>query len=445
MPGSSSSRGAALLIAIVSIAVVTALTVDLAYQARVTLQASANARDELRAEWQARSGIGFSRLVLHFQQQLDQTAGVAGRAMTGGAAGLAGAAGQTGATGSTATGTAGAATASGALAGLTGLGGGASLSVRLWNLVPVDSTIAGMLLGDAASAPADAKEPARAREPGADGSFQAKIEDEDGKINVRQLNGLGALPAAQAARLTELIKDPRYDFLFDEDDANGIRVSRRDLLGYLRDWVDEDDVTSTYTGNLLQPFESGFGDENGVYQRLDDRYQTKNAWYDSLSELYLVAGVSDTFMTAFGNSLTVYPDVNAPIDVNAADRVGLMVNALVMSDPPGIPQPPMLDPAFDQRLDAALMLARPLPFMSMSPQQFATALQSLGIKVQQIYLQPTNTDRRSAFGDRSTTFRIRSTGRAGDVTKNLDAVVTFDQRAGALAQDLGRVVHWNEE
>jgi general secretion pathway protein K len=425
---SSTRRGAALLIAIVSIAVVTALTVDLAYQTRVTLQASANARDELRAEWQARSGIAFSRLVLHFQQQLDRSAGQAA-ALAGGAAGLAGQAG------------------GGAATPPAGLPGGLPLSVRLWELVPVDSTVAGMLIGEGMSDAEDAEEETHAptREPGADGSFQAKIEDEDGKINVRQLNALGALPAAQAARLTELVKDPRYDFLFDEEDANGIRVTRRDLLGYLRDWTDEDDVTSVYTGNPLQPFEPGFADENGIYQRLDDRYLAKDAWYDSLAELHLVAGVSDAFMAAFGDSLTVYPDVNAPININAADRTGLIVNALVMSDPPGIPQPPLLEPGFEQRLDAALMLVRPVPFMSMSPQQFAMALQSLGIKVQQLYTQATNTDSRAAFGDSSTTFRIRATGRSGVVTKNLDAVVTFDQRAGPLAQDLGRVVHWNED
>jgi len=427
------NRGAALLVAIVSIALVTALTVDLAYQTRVTLQASANARDELRAEWQARSGVAFSRLVLHFQQQLDRSTGAAGQAssaltaLTGGAAGAGGAA-------AGATGGAQNAPAPSPLGGL---------SVRLWDLVPVDSAVAGMLLGGAGAV--EGEEGAPVRDPGADGSFQAKIEDEDGKINVRQLNALGALPAAQAARLVELIKDPRYDFMFDEEDANGIRVTRNDLLAYLRDWSDEDQVTSVYTANPLQPFEPGFSDENGVYQRLPDRYLAKNAWFDSLAELHMVAGVSDVFMAAFGDSLTVYPDVNAPININARDRVGLLVNALVMSDPPGIPQPPMLDPAFDQRLDAALMLVRPLPFMSMTPQQFAQALQTLGIRVQPIYTSATNTDSRAAFGNRSTTFRIRATGRSGAVTKNLDSVVTFDRRAGPLAQDVGRVVYWSEE
>jgi len=31
------------------------------------------------------------------------------------------------------------------------------------------------------------------------------------------------------------------------------------------------------------------------------------------------------------------------------------------------------------------------------------------------------------------------------VRKSLDAVVTFDNRAGALAQDAGKLLHWSEE
>src|SRR5512141_1581241 len=68
-----SDRGAALLVVITAVAVVTAVAVDLAYNARVSLQAAANARDELRATYLAKSAVSMSRLLLHFQQQLDQT------------------------------------------------------------------------------------------------------------------------------------------------------------------------------------------------------------------------------------------------------------------------------------------------------------------------------------------------------------------------------------
>jgi general secretion pathway protein K len=441
-PPRSRQRGAALLIVITSIAILTAVTVDLAYNTRVSLQAAANARDELRAYYLAKSAVAMGRMVLYFQQRLDGT--------TSGAGGAAGAAGAAGAP---------------------------KLGIRLWDLIPVDSSAASLFLGgggarsDVAAAPArtpavlpaaasSAGDAAPEQEGGAsgqevgarrpfgdvEGSFHATLEDEERKINVRQFAGLassGLLPA-QAARLAELVKDPRWDFLFDEDDANGIRTSRRDLFAALKDWVDEDEVSSNFTGDPAKPFESGFGDENAVYDRMPDRYKAKNASFDSLDELYMVQGVSDAFMAAFGDKLTVYPDINAKINVNTDDPAQLMVNALLMADPPGQPQPALVDPAFLQKLRAALELAKPLPFMSITPKDFATTLQALGVKVAQPYLTGLGTA--NAFTDRSSTFRIRAVGVAGDVTKRIDAVVTFDPKiAEGLAQDSGRLLHWHEE
>jgi general secretion pathway protein K len=425
-------RGAALLVVIASIAVLTAVGVDLAYNTRVSLQMAANARDDLRATYLAKSGVALSRLVLHFQQRLDGASGLAGQLNLG--------------------------------AGLN-----AKLSLRLWDLVPVDSSAAMLFLGGGghggAEGPGQAL-PAVAPPPGApgagaaegarrafgdfEGSFHATIEDEDRKINLRQFDGLAAtgLPTAQVARLAQLVSGPKYDFLFDEDDANGLRVSRKDLFGAIKDWEDVDETSSVYTGDPLKPFENGFGDENGLYDRLTDRYKAKNAPFDSLDELYMVSGISDAFMAAFGDKLTVYPDVGATINVNTDDPLQLFVNALIMSDPPGMPQPATVDPAFATKLKAALALVRPLPFMSITPQQFAQVLQAVGVKVQSVFLQAQNIDKRGGFGDRSTTFHIRAVGVAGDVRKTIDAVVSFDpnpNRAAELAQDQGRLLHWREE
>ncbi len=71
-PGRPDQRGAALLVVMVAIAILTALTVDLAYGTRVRLQIAANGRDELRAAYLARNAVNLSRLVLGFQQQIDQ-------------------------------------------------------------------------------------------------------------------------------------------------------------------------------------------------------------------------------------------------------------------------------------------------------------------------------------------------------------------------------------
>jgi len=250
---------------------------------------------------------------------------------------------------------------------------------------------------------------------------------------------------AQLQRFLLAVRDPRFDVLFDREDEVGNRLSRRDVAVALRDWVDEDSTTSVIGLKPASPFENGFGDENQYYDRGEDRYRAKNARFDSLDEIYLVAGVGDAFMAAFGDHLTVYPDVNATTNINTSDREQVLVNALLMSDPPGVPQPPLLDPAFPQKLDLALRLARPLPFMTITVQQFATVLQALGVRVQPLFLQSQNTDTRSPFGNTSSTFTIRATGKAGGVERTIDAVVTMDDRAGQLQGDLGRLLHWRED
>ncbi|MFL5270649.1 MAG: hypothetical protein ACJ79E_01070 [Anaeromyxobacteraceae bacterium] len=427
-PRGTRQRGAALLVVITSVAILTAVCVDLAYNTRVALQSAANARDELRAYYLAKSAVAMSRLVLHFQQRLDGVSGAAGA-----------------------------------------VGGGPKLAMRLWELVPVDSSAVSLFLGGGgpggdesavrlASAPppppagAAQEEGAAAQGPSegtrrafgdVEGSFHAVIDDEERKVNLRQFEASKVLQAPQVARLAEMVKDPKWDFIFDEDDANGMRVARKDTFAAIKDWVDENETSSAFSP---LGFEDGFGDENGWYERLPDRYKAKNAPFDSLDEAYLVAGVNDAFMAAFGDKLTVYPDVNATINVNTDDPTQLLVNALLMSDPPGVPQPNLADPAFIQKLQAALALAKPMPFMAISPQQFAGVLQALGLKIQTLYTtQAVNTDNRNPFGDRSATFHIGAVGVAGSVTKHIEAVVTFDRRAEGLAQDNGRLLHWHEE
>jgi general secretion pathway protein K len=412
IPRARRERGAALLLVLMVVAVVTVLATELAYDTRVSLQIAANARDELRASHQARGAVALARLVLHFQQRLDQAGGAAGQILAGVQAAQGGA---------------------GAPPGAAPQG---TFSFRLWDAIPVDDTVIGMLLGTGPRSAAGAKP---------DETFQATIEDEERKVNVSQMAGLSTVAGPQLQRFLLAVRDPQYDVLFDKEDEQGNRLTRRDVAVALRDWADEDSTTSVVGVNPLSPFEKGFGDENQYYDRGEDRYRAKNARFDSLDELYLVAGIGDAFMGAFGDQLTVYPDVNATINVNTTDPEQILVNALLMSAPPGVPQPPLLDPAFAQKLAMALRLARPLPFMTITVQQFATVLQALGVKLQPIYLQAQNTDTRSPFGNTSSTFTIRATGRAGNVEKTIDAVVTTDNRAGQLQSDLGRLLHWRED
>src|SRR4051812_32952415 len=64
-------RGVALLIVIISITLLALMASEFAYNSRVDLQLATNQRDEIRAYYLARSGIGLSRLLLKFQKQVD--------------------------------------------------------------------------------------------------------------------------------------------------------------------------------------------------------------------------------------------------------------------------------------------------------------------------------------------------------------------------------------
>lgn len=395
-------RGAALLVVIVAVAVLTALAAELAYDARVSLRIAANARDELQATQLAKGGVALSRLLLDFQQKLD-----------------------------------------GMVPG--GRGQPALPKPQLWRIVPIGSGLAGALLGappapslDGEAAPPD--------------GFDARIEDEGAKVNVN-LDPLGIssglVLGAQVQALWQLVCDARWDPLFDREDENGLRVSRRDLLLYLRDWVDTNEVSSVLSPAfpaggcgmlpLQVPFEDGFGDENFPYDRGEDRYRAKNERMDSLDELYMVAGFGDAFMAAFGDRLTVYLPRDDKQTLSLDDPDTILFNAARIADPPL--QAALFQPLFKTRL-VQLVVQETHGAFGMSWQRFGQLVDAAGVTVNSSLLAEGG-----PFTDTSSTFRVRATGRAGAVTKRLDVVLRFP-RAGAAAQPTatpGLVVHWREE
>lgn len=402
----TTERGAALLVVTVAVAVLTALAVDLAYEARVSLRIAANARDELRATYLAKGGVAMARLVLSFQQEVE-----------------------------------------GAIPPIPGLP--AVPRPQLWKLAPVDSALADGLLGEEArERPEDGAPPAGP----ADGDFQVDVDDEGRKVNAQlEGTGTGTLPFSVQA-FYQLVCDPRWDPLFDREDANGLRVSRPDLLVYLRDWVD-DEVPPTSSALAASfapsgcavavaqnPFEPGFGDENYAYDRGEDRYRAKNARMDSLDELYLVAGIGDAFMAAFGESLTVYLPRDAKPNVNTLDPVALLLRARTMALAPD--DPALGDLAFVERLQKAVVERTLGGALSITPAEQAQLVEAAGVRVNPAFLQEGS--QQNPFTDRSTVFRLRAAGRAGDVTKTLDVVVRVEA-IGPTTSTPGRIVHWREE
>ncbi|BDG04336.1 type II secretion system protein GspK [Anaeromyxobacter oryzae] len=453
--GRRGERGAALLVVMVAVAILTALAVDVAYDNRVRLQIAGNGRDALRAEALAKSAVNLSRLVLSFQAQLDQsaqqlsqvTSALQGQPATP-------APGQPRAPGQPAS--------AGAATGAAGDAAGQGVPrVQIWSVIPVNSGLVQALFGGggggagggaaaARSGPSTtAPVPADGRpsiaESGAkatasfgdfDGAFEAKLEDEGTKVNLQfdtpylQTGLLGS----QVEAYLRLVCDARWDAIFDREDANGQRVSRQELAVYLRDWADDDAMSSALAasfpggGNcnfVLQPspFEKGFSDENSAYDRGPERYRAKNARLDSLDELYLVAGVSDAFMAAFGDAVTVYLPKDAGLNVNSNRPEDELRVARMMVELPSMAL--LADTTFPEKLHKALNAVRMGGLLTISPAQFAAVLQGLGAQVKAEVLRP-GTSQKSAFTDRSVTFRIHALGTVGDVEKRIDAVVMLD-------------------
>lgn len=433
------ARGVALIIAVVSITLLTVVATEFAYNTRVDLQLAANQRDEVRAFYMARSGVAMGRLLMRFQKQVDSTplpnlGGLLQQFLGGGAQ-----------------------------AGQQQQQPASSLNIQLWKLARVDCHMLKGLVksdtgdkdgkeekeepppaddkfemdtekGEGAAAVSDA--PLKRSFGGFEGCFLTTITDEEEKLNIHRLAALATDALPTAARLMDMFSDKRFEFLFNREDANRVRVTPQDVVIALKDWVDEDETQSAINlKDPVNPFVSGFSSENTNYDRFDPRYEAKNARFDSLDELYRVHGVTDMFMAAFRDRLTVYPDVNSRPNVNTDDPMMMYMAILSVADP-AHPDPRLQDPVFINELITRIRSARMFSFFGMSVQDFVTVVEAAGIAVNPSIKANAATNR--LVGDKSQTFTIKATGEAGSVQKTLTAVIKLDD-------SLGRILYWREE
>jgi general secretion pathway protein K len=401
-------RGVALLLVVVSIAILAAVAADFAYSSRVDLELAVHQRDALRAEYLAKSGLGMSRLLLQFQKQLDISMQNLASALPI----------------------------------------GASFNLQLWHMAHIDCQTLGRFLPDASDAGFGGP-PKRPSEVGGLGTplidyggfrgcYGTLIEDEESKLNVNQLDSLLTAGAGGAAiqRLYLLLTDKRFEFVFDREDANKVKVNATDALINIKDWADADDLVSALnvspTGAQVT---AGFADEPGLYSKYLPRYRPKNASMDSLGELYYVHGIGDRFMAAFGDRLTVYPDVNAVLNVNTDDPMVLALAVRSAADP-AHPDGRLSDPIFLDALVQKIQTARMLSPMGMSVSDFVNVLVQSDIAVNPQITG--NLQGNSFLGDHTKTFRVTSTAEVGNVQRTVTAVVRITQPQDGL----GRLLYW---
>ncbi|MEW5848389.1 MAG: hypothetical protein AB2A00_06220 [Myxococcota bacterium] len=320
-------RGVALLMVLVALATMSAVIADFSYSQQVKLTLAMRERDHLKAQYLARGGAEMGRILLAFQDQIQPLLDFAVDTMKI------------------------------PLPGFT-----------VWQLIPLDSDllrafVSGQIqeaLGftidrDEArekvrkvvkevrsESEGNSKEEEEAASPedngfgNFDGMFRVEIEDEDSKLSLRPASDQTAQSKAKKQtlrhRLLSLVAQPKYDFMFEETDGNNQRLDRFDFVGAIFDWVDDDREKVEMRVEDRFPMDKG-GDEDSFYDSLDDRYKTKNAYFDSHDEVRLVAGMDDTKWKVFGPAISIHADglVNIKSATNAVVLEGLIATC---AEPP---------------------------------------------------------------------------------------------------------------
>ncbi len=247
-------RGVALLMVLGTLAILTVMLTEFQDSTSAELGSSVAARDQVKAEYAARSAVSLTRLLIAAEP-----------------------------------------TVRGPLSLLT-----QGAQIPVWEYTDVILGAFNDAEGGAVFEGLSGMNLAEGRNLGmADAGFELVVIDEDSKIN---LNLAARADAFSQKRLAEqllgLIGGIQYNEFFEEsEDEKGNHLDRVSTCSALIDWVDPD---TEFNGcNPSDTTAGSSAPEDSYYQLLKKPYQRKNAAFDSLEEVRLVRGVTDGFWRRF--------------------------------------------------------------------------------------------------------------------------------------------------
>lgn len=241
-----------------------------------------------------------------------------------------------------------------------------------------------------------------------------------------------------------------YDPLFEAADPDGNFTSRLDLVSALIDWWDLDTDRASFDPGAGTV--TAGGAEDDTYQTLDDPYRARNAPFDSIEELRLVRGVGDDFWATFvepdpddprSRTVTIYG--SGAVNPNEAPPEVLRARVCSIIGLQGFCQDPNQAIAFNTLLSTIRSIA-PIPWFT-HPRQFVEFLEGAGgerdlypmlrgflgadnpILFTPVTLTPEQ--RNELDGVLVTAARIitiQATGRAGRATVRIRTVMNFHDR-----------------
>lgn len=325
----SRQSGFALVVVTVTVALLGAVVNDFGFNARVDFEAAANARDQLRAEYLARSGINLSRILIKVQSSVIDKINQGMGALGGGSGDFQ--------------------IADFAPYLLSAFGGAEDERAAMGDFLGVDAkSMKGFGLGKG-------------------GSFEVQLGTEDGKVNVNcgggpppqfagsvgqqqqiqqqvQQNPFGIAmqlqPPSKAlfSMLMAMQYPQRYNRIFEALAADGQYYTRDDVTRAIIDWSDNDEQRY----DPLAPTGMGNAGEDYRYDADRDPYKAHNHYFDTVEELNLVRGVGDDWFNAFSPMLTVYGGCKVNVRAIGQDNWPIM-SSLVRT-------------AADQKTDPAILL-----------------------------------------------------------------------------------------
>ena len=311
----SRQSGFALVVVTVTISILAAVVNDFGFNARVDYEAAANARDQLRAEYLARSGINLARILIEVQKQVIDKINQ-GMGALGGSGDFQ--------------------IADFAPYLLSAFGGADDERAAMGDFLGVDAkNMKGFGLGKG-------------------GSFDVQLGTEDGKINVncgggpppQALNSVDAgknlanqwdpnankfgvtpqqlTPSSKALYWTLLYLQypPRYKRIFEAQAADGQYYTIDDVSRAIIDWSDNDEQRY----DPMAPTGMGSGSEDYRYDAERDPYKAHNHCFDTVEELNLVRGVGDEWFNAFAPMLTVYGGCKVNVRAIGQDNWPIMAS-----------------------------------------------------------------------------------------------------------------------
>jgi general secretion pathway protein K len=428
--------GVAMLVTISALSLLIALVSQFSYGTTVDGAQAANARDELRAHYLARSAMELSRMLIKIQLKFVEPIMAQAQSM---------------------------------LASMNE-GQDLGISLRVTDYAPMllgffggnksDVAMLGTMVGiDTSQAKGLAAVP---------GKMDAEITNEDGKIDINCGGGITPNRTRQLTvyrLLSALTMSPRYDLLFSSPDANGMFVDRVDMARALIDWADADEQMFSIDAN-------GAGAEDYRYDQRADPYLAHNNYYDTIGETALVRGMSADFSEAFMPYLTTYAsDEQQNCRVNLASVKGDctplivgLVRAALIPDPTKPPtDPSILDDnriyplasvlcergaavGFDTLKTVVGVLTNPAGSLSKDDPRFQMMQNLTGVTITEAQLSQV------AYVGPPRVYRVVTTGESGKVKKRITAIldtarsldnpVTNDAASEKAA---GVIQYWREE